>query len=52
VVRWSAGDGVNYLVAIKGLGSFYAVNAVENANGLFYPGDIVTVSLKNVPVEE
>lgn len=52
VIRWTAGDGVNYLVEVKGLGSFYAVNSVTDANGLFYPGDIVNVTIKNVPVEE
>jgi len=52
VVRWTAGDGVNYLVEVKGLGTFYAVNTVADGNGLFYPGDIVTVTISNLPVEE
>lgn len=52
VVRWTAGDGVNYLVEVRGLGSFYAVNTVTEGVGLFYPGDIVSVTLKNVPIEE
>jgi hypothetical protein len=51
IVTWSAGDGTNYRVDVKGLGSFYAVNGVQGANRIYYQGDTVTVTLYNVPKE-
>jgi hypothetical protein len=52
VVTWSAGDGTNYRVDVKGLGSFYAANGVTGANRIFYPGEIVDVTVYNVPKEK
>lgn len=52
IITWSAGDGTNYRVDVKGLGSFYAVNGVQGANRIYYQGDTVTVTLYNVPKEK
>lgn len=52
VVTWSAGDGTNYKVDVKGLGPFYAVNCVKGGNRMFYVGDTVDVTLYNVPREK
>lgn len=51
IVTWTAGDGTNYRVDVKGLGSFYAVNGVKGANRIYYVGDTVGVTLFNVPKE-
>ncbi len=49
IIRWVAGDGVNYRVEVKGLGTYNAVNGTDK---VFYPGEIVQVTIYNVPIEE
>jgi len=49
IIRWVAGDGVNYRVEVKGLGTYNAINGTDK---VFYPGEIVQVTIYNVPIEE
>jgi len=50
VIVWSAGDGANYRVRIKGLGEYNAINSARER--IWRVGEIVEVTVFNVPVEE
>lgn len=49
IIRWVAGDGVNYRVEVQGLGMFNAINGTDS---VFYPGEVVQVTVFNIPVEQ
>lgn len=49
IVTWSAGDGVNYRVNVRGLGSYHAINKTTN---VFNPGEKVSVTVHNNPKEQ
>lgn len=48
IVMWTAGDGVNYTVRVRGFGVVQAVNMTTNA---YVAGDKVNVTLHNVVQE-
>jgi hypothetical protein len=48
IIRWVAGDGVNYRVEVQGLGMYNAVNGTQL---VFYVGETVSVRINNNPVE-
>lgn len=47
-VIWTAGDGANYRVQVRGMGTYYAVNAAQD---IWRVGEHVDVTIVNVPVE-
>jgi hypothetical protein len=48
IIVWTAGNGVDYLVRVRGLGVYPAVNMTLNA---YAPGEKVQVTIHNNPVE-
>lgn len=48
IIVWTAGNGVDYLVRVRGLGVYPAVNATLAA---YAPGEKVQVTIHNNPVE-
>lgn len=49
IVRFVAGDGVNYRVYVQGLGEFNAINASKN---IWRSGEVVDVTVYNIPQEK
>jgi hypothetical protein len=49
IVTYTAGDGTNYRVRVKGLGEY---NAINTQTGVWRTGEMVTVTIKNNPVEK
>lgn len=48
IVRYTAGDGVNYRVYVQGLGEFNAINAAKD---VWRVGETVSVTVYNIPQE-